>query len=353
MKGKRVERKTAGCSLTGLAAFLFFLFGSPLPGEDLLSDSESFLAALLLKTSAMTEELEMDIQVNDRDLEMSEKAFEEAEKRMTNATETQNDQAIHAAREPLLRARSERKRLREKKERLELSKKMAEAAHMAARDMLVSGKAREADPLICGLLSLRSGKGAQVKKDGTKVAFQPGRPGFLEPGDEIVTEGKSAAEIVAFDGRAVVQLDERSRLRLEDNGPQGQVLRLLQGRLYCTVDEADVFAGLLQEQAKKVEADPALRQAVAGSGEKFQDGKNKTFMMRTLSACCSTKGADFSAAIVKNGGTEISVLEGGADAGDAECAQRLWVEHGFRVSIKKDGPSRPEKLGDVDKWWEK
>jgi hypothetical protein len=353
MKERKTERGIAGRSFLALAAVLLVFLGSPAPGGQAPGDRESLLAALLLKTSAMKDRRAMDIQANDRDLEASERTFEEAEKRMTNATETQNDQAIHAAREPLLKARAERKRLREKKDRLELSMKMAEAAYATVKDLLLSGKAGEAAPLACGLLSLRSGKGTLVKKNGTNAPLQAGRPVFFEPGDEIVTEGKGAAEILALGGRAVIQMDERSRFRLDEDGPQEQVVRLLQGKIYCRVDESGAFSGLLQDQVKKVEADPALKEAVARNGEKFAGLMDRTFTVRSPGACSSTKGANLSATVVKKEGTEISVFEGGVDVGDAECAKKVRLEQGFQVDVIQEGPSQPKKFGDIDRWWEK
>ena len=329
------------------------LVGSPAPGAQAAGDNESFLAAVLLKAAAMKDRLALDIQESDRAVETGERAFEEAEKRMTNAQETRNDQAIFAAREPLLKARAERKRLRERKDYLELSMKMAEAAYGTAKDLLVSGKPGETAPSMCGLLSLRSGKVMLLKKAGTKTALQAGHPEFLESGDEMMNDGKSAAEILAFDGRAVFQMDERSRLRLEEGGQQEQVMRLLQGRLHCELDNADVFTGLLQGQAGKVEADPALKEAVARSMEKFAGWKEKTFSLRTPSVCCSVKGSDFTVELIGSGATAISVLAGAIEVGEPDCSNKVRVEQGFKVTMTTARLSEPRKLTDVDRWWEK
>jgi len=338
--------------LAGLVLALS-LFGIPSPSAQAAGNNESFLVALLLKTAAMKERRALDIQESDRALETSERAFEEAEKRMTNAQETQNDQAIHAAREPLLKARAERKRLKERKEYLEMSMKLAEAAYTAVRDLLVSGKAGETAPPMCGLLSLRSGKVTLLKKDGTKSALQVGRPGFLEPGDEMMTDGKSAAEILAFDGRAVVQMDERSQLRLEGGGQQEQALRLLQGRLHCALDEAEVFAGLLQEQARRVDAEQKLKEALARSEEKFATGKEKTYTVRTPSLCCSVQSSNFTVELVGGGATAVSVFAGAVEVGDPDCANKVRVEQDFKVTMTKAGLSEPRKITEADKWWEK
>jgi ferric-dicitrate binding protein FerR (iron transport regulator) len=56
---------------------------------------------------------------------------------------------------------------------------------------------------------------------------------------------------------------------------------------------------------------------------------------------------------MSSGGTEIAIFEGAVDVGDAECAKQVLVEQGFKVIVTKDGISEPQKVADIDKWWEK
>jgi len=346
-------RATSKRLYLAVAAMAFFLSGGSLRCAQDTGNNESFLVALLLKTSAIKELAVADLERYDRELEMSEKKFQEAEKRMTNAQETHNDQAIYAAREPLLKARAERNRLRQTRERLDMAIKRADASTAALRDLLISGQSRGGNSLMCGSLSLRSGKATVLKKDGTKAPLKSGRPGFLEPGDEVMTEGESSAEILTFDGRAVVQLGERTQLRLEEDGPQEQVLRLVQGRLYCAVDEAAAFAGILQEQTGKFEADQGLKEAVARSAVRPEGWADNRFTVRTPNACCSVKGTNFTVELIGSGATGISVFSGAVEVGDPDCRKKVRVQQGTRVTMIKTGISEPRELTDADKWWEK
>jgi hypothetical protein len=338
--------------LAGVAFALFFSGGAS-PGFQEIQVNEGLLAGLLVKTWTLRERALADIQTSDRELQTSEARFQEAEKRMTNAVETYNDQAIHAAREPLRKARADLKKLKQTRARLDLAMTWAEASYAAVRKLLVSGQGQGSHSLIRGLVSFRSGQVKVFRKNGEEVAFDSTHPRFLEPGDGLVTMGASSAEVLVFDGRASVLLGEHSRLKLEEDGPQEEVLQLIQGKIYCAIDKVDEFADLLQDSARNFESDQKLTEAVARTGERIKGWTDKKFTVRTPSACCSVRSTEFTIGPTSGGGTEIAILEGAVDVGDAECAKQVPVEQGFRVIVTKDGISEPQKIADIDKWWEK
>ena len=338
--------------LTGVALVLFLSGGTP-PGAQEIHDNESFLVGALLKTWTLRERIIADIQKSDRELQTSETIFQEAENRMAIAVETYNDQAIFAAREPLRQARADLKKLKQARARLDLAMTRAEASYAAVRNLLVSAQGKGPNSLICGLVSLLSGKVEIFKKDGKKVTLGGSRPRFLEPGDEVMTTGASSAEVQVLDGRAAVRLGEHSRLKLEEDGPQEQALRLVQGKVYSAVDKVDDFADTLQDNAGNFEADQKLKEAIARTGEPIKGRTDKKFTLHTPNACCSVRGTKFTVGLMNSDGTEIAIFEGAVDVGDAECARQVLVDQGFKVIVTKDGISEPQKIADIDKWWEK
>jgi hypothetical protein len=318
-----------------------------------MRDNEGFLVGVLLKTWTLREQAVADIQMSDRELQTSETMLQEAENRMAIAVETYNRQAAWDAREPLEKARADRKKIKQTRARLDLARTRTEASYTAVRNLLVSGQGKGSNSLICGMVSLQSGKVEIFKKDGKKLALDGSHPRFLEPGDEMMTRGASSAEVQVLDGRAAVRLGEHSRLKLEEDGPQEQVLRLVQGKIYSAVDNVDDFAKMLQDNAGNIEADQKLKEAIARTEEPIKGWKDRMFTLRTLNACCSVRGTKFTVGLMSSDGTEVAIFEGAVDVADANCANGVLVGQGFKVIVTKDGLSEPRKFTDIDKWWEK
>jgi hypothetical protein len=339
-------------SIVGMALALAFSGGAS-PGVQEAEDHQGFLVGALIKTWALKKQIAADVETSNRELQTCEKVFQEAEKRMTNASETNNSQAAWEARRPLDKARSDLKKAKQARTRLDQAKASTDAAYDAVRSMLVAGQAQESNPLICCLVCLHSGKAKLIRKNGDEVALDSGRPRFLEPGDEILTMGGGRAEAQVLDGRASVLLDGNARFKLEEDGPEKQILRLSQGKFYIVVDKPEDFAALLQGSEGYFETDPELKEAVSRNQDRIRELTNKTFILRTPSACCAVRGAKFTIELGKNGGTEIAVLEATLEAGDAECSNPVPVEAGFKVGVSKGSVTGPQKAADVDRWWEK
>jgi len=332
-------------------ALAFCLIGASPAVRQEIRDNEGFLVGVLLKNFALKERMASDIPASDRELQTSERIFLEAENRMTIATETHNTQAAWDAREPLKKARSDLNKLKLARARLDQALGRAEATSVAARSMILSGKG--ADIPISGLASLHSGKAKILLKNGNEVNLAEGRPRFLELGEEIITMGSSLAEVQVLNGRATVLLGERSRLKLEEDGRQDQALRLVQGKIYSIIDRRDEFAGLFEEGRVGLMDGQKLGEAVAGARERAQALADKTLTLRTPIACLSAAAARLTLELLKSGASEISVLDGTVDAGDAECSRRIPIEKGFRVAVSKEGIIEPKKAADVERWWEK
>lgn len=345
------KRRVPGSVLAAGAALVLTLSGGPSPAQEAKS-AERFLAGMLVKTWTMREQVKEEIQASDKDLEANAAALRKADERMSIATSTSNDHGIYAARGPLDKARAEKKRLKQVRSRLDLAQTRTGASFEAVRNLALSSKTGAVSSVTCGIVSLLSGKAEIIKKSGQKTGLAPNRPAFLEAGDEIVTARGGAVELLALDGRAVVRLGEQSRLKLEEAGSAGQGLRLLQGKIYAEVDAGPGFVEMVRASAGRFESDPGVKEAVAGALASTEEWTDEKLMVRTATACCSVAGAK-SAVEITGGETDIAVLEGSAEAGDADCGRLVPLGPGFQIAVRQSGPSQPGKNADVDRWWEK
>jgi ferric-dicitrate binding protein FerR (iron transport regulator) len=115
---------------------------------------------------------------------------------------------------------------------------------------------------------------------------------------------------------------------------------------------------MLQEKAKQFGSDFLT---VANVSEKEYEAvikalrarAQKKFEVRTPAWAMAVRGTKFTVELKKGETTEISVFEGSVEAGDLKGEKRILVEEGFKVIMTKDGISGPQKITDIEKWWEK
>ena len=65
------------------------------------------------------------------------------------------------------------------------------------------------------------------------------------------------------------------------------------------------------------------------------------------------RGTKFTVELKNGETTELMVLEGAIEASDLKGEKRVLVEEGFKVIMTKDGISEPQKITEIEKWWEK
>jgi hypothetical protein len=146
-------------------------------------------------------------------------------------------------------------------------------------------------------------------------------------GDEMTTYGSSSADTQTLDGRGTVHLGEFSKIKLEEDTPQGQVLRLVQGKIYSAVEKMDVYADMLQEKTKQFGSDFLT---VANVSEKEYEAvikslrarAQKRFEVRTPSFAMSVRGTRFSFELKNGEATKIAVFEGSVEAGEKALSFR-------------------------------
>jgi hypothetical protein len=343
--------------LVGLALMILFPGGWASAAQE-ASQNDGFLLGALFRTRDLIDRTAADLQKIEGEIQENDRVIKKAEEIIVLAGQRNNKQAESVARDAQLKAREARKKNEDTKARLELVRKRAAASYGALKNRLAASRGGGANSPIKGMVSSYSGRVQVSKKNGERFELRDDDPGLLEPGDAILTYGASSAEIQTLDGRGAVQLGEYSELRLQEDTPEKQVLELMRGKIYSAVDKMDDFANMLQEKTEQFGSDFLT---VANVSEKEYEAvikslrarAQKKFEVRTPSWAMAVRGTRFSVELKNDETTEISVFEGSVEAGDLKGEKRILVEEGFKVIMTKDEISEPQKITDIEKWWDK
>lgn len=336
-------------------ALAIFLSGESSPAAQQMRSDERFLVLVLLRTQTLRDQVEADLEDVEMELQRNGLIIQEAERKLAIALETRNRQAKLVPENDLLTARAARGKIKKARARLQLARARAEASYATTRKMLVSGQITVSNSQILGMVSLYSGRVDILKKDGRKIGLNEGKFGLFGSGDEVLTNGASRAEVQALDGRGTVQLGKQSRLKLEEDTPQEQILRFVQGKMYAAVDKPEDLEKILQDRMEGPDDDlnSILKRYQGLVRSEIVRFFKKNLEMRIPAAVCTVRGARFSVEVKHNETTEISVLEGAVEVRDLKGQKYVLVEEGFRAIVTKDGISEPQRIIDIEKWWEK
>lgn len=337
------------CCLVGLGLAILYSGGWTSAAQE-ASQNDSFLLGALIRTRDLIDRTAADLQKVNQEIQENDRVIGKAENIIAVAGQRNNKQAESVARDALQKAREARKKNEETRARLDLTRSRAAASYAAIRNMLASGQGHGSDSQIRGMVSNYSGNVQISKKNGERSNLDNENPGFLEPGDRIMTSGSSGAVIQTLGGRGAVQLGEYSELKLQEDTPEKQDLELVRGKVYSAVDKADDFAKMLQDKMKEY-GDDLL--ALPGVGQARLRNWAKKFEVRTPIGAAAVRGTKFAVELKDEDTTEIAVLEGAVEASDLKGEKRVLVEEGFKVIVTKDGISEPQKIADIEKWWEK
>ena len=336
---------------------IILLAGSISAAQETRPD-DAFLLGALFKARDLIDRTAADLQKIDREIQENDRVIKKAEEIIVLAGQRNNKQAESVARDAQLKAREARKKNEDTKARLELVRKRAAASYGALKNRLAASLGGGANPPVKGMVSAYSGRVQVSKKSGETFELRADDPGLLEAGDAILTYGSSSAEVQTLDGRGTVQLGEYSELKLQEDTPEKQVLELVRGKVYSAVEKMDDFANMLQEKTKQFGSDFLT---VANVSEKEYEAvikslrarAQKKFEVRTGAGTGSVRGTKFTVELKNGETTELMVLEGAIEASDLKGEKRVLVEEGFKVIMTKDGISEPQKITEIEKWWEK
>ncbi len=318
----------------------------PASGVPPVRSEDHFLCMVLLKAQTRVDRIRADIGKAEEESRTNAQAIQAADRRLTIAMETQNWQAADAPKKDLEKARAERRRIRKALDKLESDQARAADIYAAVRSVLVANKDRAPSSLPIGLVSASSGNPGITKADGKKIAAAGAQPRFLDAGDTVSTGRNGRAEVLAFDGRGSIDVEEESQVRLEAPSAQEQVLALLQGRIEAAVDKPADLERQLQDRLRGPEDELSglLRDYRGLAGQDFARLFGPDFMMRVPGAVCTAAGALFTAEIKPDGTTEIQVQDGSIEVRGLSSAS-LVVDRGSAVVVTKEGLAtlRPPK----------
>lgn len=325
-------------SSIGLVFFGLVLAG-PVADVSPVRTEAHFLCMALLKARVGLDRIKAETTKTEEELQTNARVIKEADGRLRIAMETQNRVTQDAPKRDLENERAERRKIKKVQARLLSDRARAESGYAAVMAALVASADRGPASLPIGLVSISAGETEILKADGRKAAAAGIAPHFLSPGDTVSSGRNSQCEILALDGRATLDLEERSALRIEELSPREQVLVLLQGRLQAAVESPADLELQLRDRLRG--PDDELSERLSDyrglAGQDFARLFGRGFVMRVPGAVCSAERARFRAEVGSDGTTEILVQDGSIEVRRDIGGPGLTVEQGSGVRVTKAG----------------
>lgn len=335
------RRGIRSISLIGLAWSILLSVGSALAGLPPLP-VRSFLSIALLKTQTRIDQIKADIEEAEGDLQTNARVLREAEGRLAIALQTRGNRAASLVPETdLQRARGDRRRIKRILSRLESDRATAANVYAGVRSALVAGDSQGPASRTIGMVSASSGKPRIMKADGREIPAEKDRPTFLGPGDVISTGGAGRAEVLFLAGRGLIQMEGRSRIKVEEPSPQEQVLELLQGRIQVAIDRPADLERALRDRFEGPDDDlSGLLEEYRGlAAPDFARLFGMDFLMRIPGAVWLAGGMRFSAEVRADGTAEIRALEGPIEIRGLTGGKAMSIDEGSGVVVTRGGVS--------------
>ena len=328
-----------------LALFLGLVILGPLPvsaAQPVRSD-EGFLILLLLRARTQVERIRAEIETGEKEIATNRQVIATAEKKLQIAMETRNSQASIIPANDLRRARAAKRELAKAQSLRKEALTRAEENAATLRGMIAGGSPAGPGRPVLAMATPITESASVLGKGGAKVALKDGRAGFLIAGDAISSAGASHVEVQALDGRAILQMHGGSEIRIEEDGPQSQTLRLAQGQLSAVVETLADLDRTVNERLQAPDDDltPLLRRYRTGMGN--AGPVERVLRIRVPYADCAVTAARFDIELKEGGTAVVVVSEGTVEVSDLKGEKRVAVEAGYEVAVTKDGPSAPRK----------
>lgn len=246
------------------------------------------------------------------------------------------------ARQNLAKARNLRQGYQEQKSKAEVALRRAREAvkHLTASptDGAVPADLRGVVTRASGEVSLlRSGSGSGATSlTGSQV-------GCLAPGDEIRTGPDGGADLQILGGRGAMTLGERSKLRVEADQGEAEVVRTLEGKFRFAVEKAEAVQAELEEELSAIlEKLGKMTDDPKGDLERYLKNLRarlqKKFEVKTRGGgTASVRGTEFLVEERRDGSADLAVLEGKVEASEAGGGKSVTVETGQAVSVSPEG----------------
>jgi len=327
--------------------------GPEISEQDSDAQKNSWLLGVIFKLERMKDNSAADIQKYEREIQKSENTIRKSEDIIRQAQQKGNINAEQIARSALTTAQEAKRKNEELKRLAELNKKRAETE----RDKFFRHYASVYHKLeIRGVVSSVSGD-AFIRSKNETIPLSDNRAGFLQPGDEIWTLGKSSAELQVLEGIGALKLGEYSRFRMEEDSAGTQIVNMINGKIYVAIDKLDEYQKMLEEKLKEYKENIS---DIPEDYERFVKGlrakARKKFEVRTHGGVMTIRGTEFLVFEDDKTGTAIIVLEGSVEMKGTKGDKTIIVNAGYKGTVTKDGIlSDPDKIdiSNLERWWER
>lgn len=183
----------------------------------------------------------------------------------------------------------------------------------------------------------------------------------LQTGDEVSTGRGGKAELQILGGRGTVTMAENSRFKIEDDGPDSEVVRTLEGTFRFLVEKKATFEADLKQELSPL-MDKA-GQAMEKTDQSYMSflGKLKKRMEKKLEVkmrsggTCSVRGTEFLITEHPDGSSDITVIEGSIAMTDPTAKKEVLFGAGQKISVSPAGISLSVHAVDaasLPRWWE-
>jgi ferric-dicitrate binding protein FerR (iron transport regulator) len=186
--------------------------------------------------------------------------------------------------------------------------------------------------------------------------------GFLAPGDEFQTGNGGKAEVQILSGRGAITMGGNSKLKVEEDNGDAEVVRTLEGKFHFVVDKAEKFQAdletdmaALKDILAQISVDSKytyerLITEIKAKVQKKLEVKNRGGFTSSI------RSTEFVVNEKQDGSCELVVIDGKVEVTEPDGKKSVMVETGHAVLISSEGKLSGVRQLDttaIIKWWEK
>jgi hypothetical protein len=346
----------------------YLRFGNMSPEEiarkkDADAQKSNWLLGVIFKLETMRDEAMSDIRKYEGDIQRCDNTIVKSDNIVKIAQQKGNTEAENIAREASIKAQEAKNKNIELKKSAELNKKRAEIAIAYVKN--VFSDALSHPQKIKSVMINYSGRVSIQKQNGEHFTFENNQIGLLEKGDEISTYENSSADLQFLDGRGSLKVGEYSRVKMEEDDADAQVMNMIQGKVNISVEKLENYQKMMEEKIKAYKED--LKTVKDETKQKIVDEyesstkRAKAYIVkkcevRTPEVALADRETQFLVYEDEKKGTELIVLEGSVEMKGIKGDKTIMVNEGYKCTATKGGIlSDPEKIdsSNLERWWEK
>lgn len=353
-------------TFAAVVLLVFLLSPSVSMAKEPDTSRQSWFLGIIFKLEKMRDKEIAGIRKYDAEIQKCNATIRSSENIIRQAQQKGNIKAEQIAREAMRTAQEAKRKNEKMKSLAELNKKRAETAYASVYNQLSKEAGRKEE--IRGVVSSVSGNAFILsKRDNETIPLSGDRAGFLQPGDEIWTLGKSSAELQMLEGRGALKLGEYSRFRMDEDSAGTQIVNMMNGKIHVAIDKLDEHQKMMDEKIRAYKEDlktvkDEIKQKLVETYEDYEKeftgmakAAKKKFEVRTPAWAMSVRATEFLVFEDEKTGTTMIVLEGSVEMKETKREKTIIVNAGHKATAAKDGIlSDPERidLSKIERWWE-